>query len=148
MGSLTLPNNGPIYMDANAFIYTVERIAPYYPVLDTFWNDLRTKRLSVVTSEITILEVLTKPLQQGNAGVESAFRAVLFSSPDVQLYPISRVILERAAHLRATSGLKTPDAIHAATALEHGCAIFVTNDPAFRRVATLPTVILGDLLAP
>ncbi len=51
-----------------------------------------------------------------------------------------------AAQLRATSGLKTPDAIHAATALEHGCTLFVTNDPAFRRLTTVPVVILGDLL--
>jgi predicted nucleic acid-binding protein len=94
------------------------------------------------------LEVLTKPLQQGDALVEGAFRAVLFGSPDVQLRPISRAILERAARLRAAHGLKSPDAIHAATALERGCGLFITNDPAFRRVAALPVIALSDLLAP
>lgn len=148
MGSLTLPNCGSVYMDSNAFIYTVERIAPFYPLLDSIWSDVRAKQIPVVTSELTILEVLTKPLQQGDTVVENAFRAVLLGSPDVQLYPISRTILERAAQLRATSGLKPPDAIHAATALEHGCALFVTNDPAFRRLTTVPVAILSDLLAP
>jgi len=58
------------------------------------------------------------------------------------------VILERAAQLRAATNLKTPDAIHAATALEHGCTLFVTNDSTFRRVPGLPVTILADLLIP
>ena len=28
MGSLVLPRNGPIYLDASGFIYSVERIEP------------------------------------------------------------------------------------------------------------------------
>ncbi|HEX5439570.1 MAG TPA: PIN domain-containing protein [Ktedonobacterales bacterium] len=44
--------------------------------------------------------------------------------------------------------LKTGDAIHAATALEHGCTLFVTNDATFRRVPGLPVTILADLLTP
>ena len=34
MGSLTLPSIGPIYLDANGFIYSVERIEPYRTVLE------------------------------------------------------------------------------------------------------------------
>jgi predicted nucleic acid-binding protein len=56
--------------------------------------------------------------------------------------------LREAARLRATiSGLKTPDAIHAATALQHGCALFVSNDVGFRRVPGLSLAILDDVLA-
>jgi predicted nucleic acid-binding protein len=40
--------------------------------------------------------------------------------------------------------LKTPDAIHAATALLAGCALFVTNDPAFKRIAGLPVGLLSE----
>ena len=29
MGPLALPSNGPIYLDASAFIYSVELIEPY-----------------------------------------------------------------------------------------------------------------------
>jgi len=31
MGRLILPENGPVYLDANCFIYSVERIEPYCP---------------------------------------------------------------------------------------------------------------------
>jgi predicted nucleic acid-binding protein len=50
--------------------------------------------------------------------------------------------------MRATlSSLRTPDAIHAATASSCGCKLLLTNDVAFRRVANLPVVILDDLLS-
>jgi predicted nucleic acid-binding protein len=42
--------------------------------------------------------------------------------------------------------LKTPDALHAASALQVGCVQFVTNDIGFRNVPGLPVVILDDLL--
>ena len=148
MGAVSLPATGSVYLDANVFIYTVEHIAPYNTFLDQFWLDVRNAHAAVQTSELSALETLVRPLRDGNIALEAAFRAVLFSSPDVHLLPVTIAILERAAQLRATSGLKTPDAIHAATALEHGCALFVTNDAIFRRVPGLPVTILGDLLTP
>jgi len=43
--------------------------------------------------------------------------------------------------------LKTPDAIHAATAIVSGCVQLLTNDPAFRRVPNLAVVVLSDMIA-
>jgi predicted nucleic acid-binding protein len=58
------------------------------------------------------------------------------------------VVLREAARLRATiAGLRAPDAIHAATALLSGCALFVTNDAGFKRVPGLPLVVLDDVIA-
>ena len=34
MGSLVLPASGIVYLDANCFIYSVERIDPYQAILD------------------------------------------------------------------------------------------------------------------
>jgi predicted nucleic acid-binding protein len=66
----------------------------------------------------------------------------------MRLLPITQPILRQAAQLRATTKLRTPDALHAATALDAGCALFVTNDVGFRGVTGLPLVILDDLLIP
>jgi predicted nucleic acid-binding protein len=109
-------------VDTNSFIYTVELVAPY--------------------------QALVKPLQARDITLETQYRAILVSSPEVRLYPISRAVLERAARLRATAQLKTPDALHAATAPEADCTLFVTNDAAFRRVSGLMVVVLHDVLAP
>jgi len=36
--------------------------------------------------------------------------------------------------------------LHAVTALQTECALFITNDADFRRVEDLPTVVLNDLV--
>jgi predicted nucleic acid-binding protein len=56
-------------------------------------------------------------------------------------------VLRQAAVLRATiPSLRTPDAIHAATALLGNCDMFLTNDPGFRRVPGLPLILLSNVL--
>ena len=66
----------------------------------------------------------------------------------MRLLPITHAILRDAARLRATTKLKTPDAIHAATAADSRCVLFITNDVGFRGVGSIPVVILNDLLKP
>jgi predicted nucleic acid-binding protein len=148
VGALTLPASGFVYLDTNAVIYSIERIEPFYTVLLPVWQDVAAHSISVITSELTLLEVLVKPLRTGNQRLEVGFRRLLEHTQGVRLVPLSRSMIERAAQLRATTNLKTPDAIHAATALEYHCALFLTNDPAFRQVPGLPVILLSDLLVP
>lgn len=146
MGELVLPDNGRVYLDANGFIYSIERIAPYQEMLVPLWQSAKNGQISIVTSELTLLEVLVKPLKAGNAALITAFDTILRHSPDVQMVPITQSILQEAARLRAVLGLKTPDALHAATAMLHSCSLLVTNDKSFRQVASLPTAILSEHL--
>jgi len=44
-------------------------------------------------------------------------------------------VFGRALILRAEQGLKTPDALHLATALQNGCTEFWTNDNRLRSAA-------------
>ncbi len=133
------------YLDANGFIYSIERIDPYRSMLDTLWLTVSVGQVKVVTSELTLLEVLVKPLKVGDATTATLFRTVLKHTPDVQMLPITQSVLEAAANLRATLGLKTPDAIHVATALLNNSVLFVTNDSAFRRVTDLNVTVLSEL---
>ncbi len=146
MGQLALPASGKVYLDANCIIYTVEVVEPYKTVLQAVWEAARLGTLTIVTSELTLLEVLVKPLKIADKSMEDDFRALLLGASDVTMIAVTQAILERAALLRATVGLKTPDAIHAATALLSECALFVTNDPPFRRVSGLPVCLLGEAL--
>jgi predicted nucleic acid-binding protein len=145
MGALTLPASGSVYVDANAVIYAVEKIEPYASLLEPLWQAAQAERLQIVTSELTWLEVLTQPLRAGNAALEALFRAFL-TAREVQRVPATLSHWEQAARLRSL-GLRTPDALHAATALAVGCALFVTNDPGFRRVTGLPVAVLSEVLA-
>lgn len=53
-----------------------------------------------------------------------------------------------AAHLRAASRLRTPDAIHLAAALTASCTSFVTQDRRFPSIPGLRIVQLGDYAGP
>jgi predicted nucleic acid-binding protein len=121
MGQITLPSSGSVYVDTNAVIYMVERIEPYLSVSAPLWDALNAAKQAVDTSQSTLLEVLVKPLRDGNAPMVNLFRKVLLGTAGLTCWPISLPTLEAAARLRGQASLKTPDAIHAATALEAGC---------------------------
>nr|VFK79454.1 MAG: hypothetical protein BECKSD772D_GA0070982_105020 [Candidatus Kentron sp. SD] len=38
MGRLILPGDGPVYLDTNCFICSVERIEPYCSILEPVWQ--------------------------------------------------------------------------------------------------------------
>ena len=145
MGPLTLPSHGAIYLDTSAIIYSVERNEPYFTLLAPAWRQAEAGQLVVVCSELVIAETLVRPIREGYSDLVAAFLAV-FAAPEVDLIPTTRQMWEDTARLRAETGLKTPDALHAATALRAGCALFVTNDTDFRRVQGLPVVVLNDFL--
>jgi predicted nucleic acid-binding protein len=147
MGALSLPASGLVYLDANSIIYTVEKHPNYGPLLQPLWQAARAKTIEVVSSELALLEALVGPYKTGNTTLERAYEQALLGT-ELRLLPITQVVLRDAAHLRAITKLKTPDALHAATARQAGCALFVTNDTGFRGVASLPVVILDDLLTP
>ena len=145
MEPLTLPTRGSIYLDTSAIIYSVERNEPYLTLLAPAWQQAEAGQLVVVCSELVIAETLVRPIREGNRDLETAFRNV-FAASEVQVTPVTRQIWEDTARLRAATGLKTPDALHAVTALQAECTLFITNDTDFRRVDDLPVTILDDLL--
>jgi len=96
---------------------------------------------------LILLEILVGPLRSGDT-VLAAHRAAPWRQANTRLLPITQDVLREAARLRALiPALKTPDAIHAATALLHRCVLFVTNDVGFPRVPGLSLAMLDDALA-
>ena len=134
-------------MDANPVIYTVEKHPVYGPLLQPLWQAARARAIEVVSSELVLMETLVGPFKSSDTSLEAAYEQALLGT-DLRLLPVTQPILREAARLRATTRLRTPDALHAATARQAGCVLFVTNDLGFRGVAGLPLVILDDLLTP
>jgi predicted nucleic acid-binding protein len=147
VGSLTLPGSGLVYADAQIAIYSVDRHPVYAPLCDPLWRAAQSGTFTVVSSELTLMETLVGPLRNSD-GTLATRRESLWDQASTRLLPITRDVLREAARLRAAlPPLRTPDAIHAATALLHGCALFVTNDYGFRHVPGLPLAMLDDILA-
>ena len=143
---------GTVALDTCVLIYAMERHPELGPqaraVLEVL--DDPAGRLRGVVSTLALLEVLAQPLRLGRRDLAAAYRERLASPAGMlTLVPVSTTIAERAAELRASvPGLKTPDAIHAATALVHRADALITNDAVFRSVPGLPVVMLPDWRAP
>lgn len=145
MGTLILPPSGMIYADAQIAIYSSDRHPLYAPVCAPIWQV--SGATSVVSSELILLETLVGPLRCGDTTL-AANRELLWRQANTRLLPITQDVLREAARLRAhIPALKSPDAIHAATALLHHCALFVTNGVGFRRIPGLPLTVLDDVIA-
>ncbi len=147
MGALNLPTQGFIYIDAAPLIYSVEQHLEYAALLEPLWKASETGQIQIVGSQLLLVEVLTGVLKRNDSELLSDYEQVLQAS-ELQLLPITISILREAARLRATINLKTPDAIHAATALSVGCSQLITNDADFRRIANLNVIVLKDLIVP
>ncbi len=92
-----------------------------------------------------MLEALVAPLKRGDKGAVNKFREVLRDTPGVDRLAVTDEVLEKAAELRAESGLRTPDAIIVATHLLAKCDLFVTNDAHLKPVVGAKTVLLSEL---
>ena len=136
---------GPVGLDTAVFIYYMEEHPQYIGVLDPFFEAVAAGRIPVVTSSLTLLEVLVVPLRVGDAALAAKYEAILTRSHGVQLIEIDRGQLRSAAQLRAAHGaLRTPDALQLAAALHTGCSVFVTNDRDLPRMPGLRTLQLRD----
>src|ERR1035438_4482159 len=142
MGALNLPTTGTVYVDAQLFIYEVEARPPYQALFEPLWLALDAGRPTVVTSALTWLEVLVHPMRTGDLALQQAFGDALTRS-GVRVEAITLDILRAASRLRAeVPSLRTPDAIHAATATLTGCDLLVSHDLGFRAVPGLKHLYL------
>jgi predicted nucleic acid-binding protein len=101
--------------------------------------------IQVTASAITLTEVLVLPFQTGNTTYVNEYRDMLLNSENISTIPVSVPIAEKAATLRATYRLRTPDAFHIATAIMAGCDAFLTNDLGLKRVTEIKIIVLDEL---
>lgn len=85
------------------------------------------------------------PLKHGDESLAHEYNDVLLSSPYIFTIPVTPATAQAAAELRAASSLKTPDAIHLATAINHHADSFLTNDRDFGDIQGLEVLKVRDL---
>ena len=134
-----------IYLDTAPIIYWVESHSDYLAKMTYIVDFIASQQLQVVTSVITLTEVLIQPLRLGNAELVETYRELVFSNDRFDIVSISLEIAESAALLRARYNLSMQDALHAASARLHRCDAFLTNDSDFRRVQDLNALVLNDM---
>ena len=147
MGSVALPTTGLVYVDANVVIYTVEKHPQYSPVLRPLWSAVAAGQARVLVSELILLETLVGPYRANDPQLADDYETFL-RLPGLELVAVSPAILREAARLRSQwPRLRSPDAIHAVTALSRSATSLVTNDFGFRNIPGLNVILLDDVLA-
>jgi predicted nucleic acid-binding protein len=130
-------------LDTNCVIYLIERHPVWGPKVTTRLAAARGAGDEVAVCDLARAECLVGPLATGDAAVLADYQR-FFSSPAVRMLPLTVAVCERAALVRAASGMrfKLPDALHLAAALEHGCGLFLTNDA---KLASCPGIMVEVL---
>lgn len=146
MGLIDAIGGRRAYLDANIFIYAVEGAAPYAVVLEDYFIRVARGEQNAVTSELALAEVLVKPFVDRSRERQRAFEQALRTQGGLTVLAVTKVLLIQAARLRATTRLKLPDAIHAATAREAACDVFLTNDGRIKHLPDLDVLQLADLV--
>jgi len=84
-------------------------------------------------------------MRRGDRDLADSYRHILLHAKHVAMVPVSESIADQAAQLRARHSLRTPDAIHLATAISSGASFFLTNDARLPDVASLKILVLNQL---
>ena len=115
-----------IFFDTNVFIYMFEGLEPERTRMIEIRRRMLERGDQIVTSAMTLGEVLVKPTKLGQASlIEQYDRAVRSTA---QVISFDAQVAWRFASLRATHNIRGADAIQLACAAHVGVDLFLTND--------------------
>jgi len=132
-------------LDTAPLIYFIEENPTYLEAAKLFFEAMDHGDFTVVTSTVTLLEVLVHPLRSNNAALAAEYRDILLNSKLMTL-EVSSAIAEQAAQLRAVHDIRTPDAIQLSAALHAGATHFFTNDVRLPEIPSIQILSLDALV--
>jgi predicted nucleic acid-binding protein len=144
MGLIEALSPGPIAFDTTVFIYFIQAAPEWRPIVRPLFQAADAGDLEIVTSAITLLELLVVPYRANDARLADQYETLLTRSRGIQMIEITESQLRGAARLRAHSRMQTPDAIQLAAAHQAGCRAFVTNDKRLPAVPGLRIIQLSE----
>ncbi len=140
MGALDLaglPERALLLLDTPPIIYWLEDHPDFGPRFEPLFNAESRGELRFAATTMTTAEILVGPLRLDDESTAGRYRAALEAWTIVDL---DTDIAESAARLRASLGLKLPDAVQAASALAINADALVTHDHDFKRVKGLRVI--------
>jgi predicted nucleic acid-binding protein len=132
-------------LDTAPLIYFIEKHTLCLPLLLPFFEAVERGDIQVVTSTLTLTEVLVHPYRDGDANLAERYFHVLLHARHVKMVALSAGIAAAAARIRAEFQMKTPDAIQLATAKEGGATSFLTNDDGLASIPGLRLISLEQV---
>jgi predicted nucleic acid-binding protein len=147
MGWIDALRGTVVGLDTAPLIYLIEEHPVYLPGVRPFFEAAHRREFRIVTSILSLTEVLVHPMRLGDHALVSQYRRILLQADQITVVPVSEIVAEEAAQLRARHSLRTPDAIHLATALRSGASSFLTNDRQMPKLPGLNLLVLDQLMS-
>ncbi|WP_332117721.1 PIN domain-containing protein [Azorhizobium caulinodans] len=118
-----------VYLDTNVFIAAFEMTGAHSDHAWWILKGIEAGTIIGVTSEITLAEVLVKPMERDDEALADAYEGMIAPAPYFETVSVGRDVLTTAPRLRAgRHSLRLPDAIHVASAQIAQCSVFITQD--------------------
>lgn len=117
-----------VFLDTAPLVYLCEETAALNEKVSSQLEQWIRSDTVLGTSTLTLLELLVVPKRERNQRLATKYRALLADLINAPLMPLDESIAVKAADYRAEYGLKTPDSIQLATAVQQGYDLFYTND--------------------
>ena len=143
MGRAVIDAGSTVALDTMCFIYLFEAHPEFLPLVRPIFARVEGGDLVAVASTLALTETLAGPLRHGEVALAKRYRQVFRDFPNLRLVPVDEPVAVGAATLRARHGLRTPDAIHLASARHAGAEVFLTGDARLVDVAEVPVRLLG-----
>lgn len=138
-----------VYLDTAPLIYFLEDNLNYSAKLSAFFRANDDSKFKIITSTITLMEVMVVPIRHNRTDIADAYKSILSNSNGIDLINVDEFVAEEAARIRAKyNKIKPGDSIHLATAIAFNADYFFTNDRDFDKVTEIKIVKLDDLENP
>jgi predicted nucleic acid-binding protein len=115
-----------IFWDTNLFIYLFEGQGPLSRRVVALRESMLTRGDQLLTSTLTMGEILVKPIERGDAELSKKYEETLAATS--LMIPFDLRAAKIYASLRSDRSLRAPDAIQLACAAGAGVDLFITND--------------------
>jgi len=142
--SQALADHSTIAVDACVLIYYLEDNPSFGQQAGSVFECIVAGHNQAVMATMALLELQVGPYAKHDHILVEDYYDSLTNMPNVRWLPLDVVIADRAAQLRAEYRLKTPDAVHLATAIESDATLFVTNDHDLPPIAEIEYLMLEE----
>lgn len=134
-----------VALDTSIFIYFLEQHPQFFEDSQFVLNKIVSNHWQGFASILTVGELLVMPFRIGHMQAVQDYARFIREFPNLQVLPIDESIMTETARLRASyPNLKTPDAIHLATALQTEVDCFITNDVRLARLSIIRIATLSE----
>ncbi len=123
-----IPKGSRVLLNTVALIYFLEANERYSKMAEKIFGRIESGELQGVLANLVFAELLVPLYRSGDSQAAIGLANQLINFRNLEVVALTTEISMEAARLRAEYGLRTPDAIHGATAIISRATGILTND--------------------